>query len=371
LFVNGFILVRYKMANTVHKEDRDRCPSVGTYLDSTCIYADILEHIDLGIIVLDTAEEEVAIKNKAAQGIFADLRGNMDYTTISTLLMQDMGEGLISDGFGKPQTLHYKNKLLGYTAYVIPEHYIGVLIRDITESARLESIAEAVNTMENITYIFSGIRHELGNPINSIKMTLSVLRKNLNRYSMDIVQNYVDRTLAEITRVEYLLKSLKSFSMFENPSIQDVDLAEFLDLFQTLVAGDLEKNGIKISTLVSPEAQWVRADPRALQQVMLNLIANAADALNGKNNPTIFINTQKKDDFIWVTVHDNGVGIPPDNQQHLFKPFYTTKPHGTGLGLAIAKKLLAKMSCRIGIVSHEDVGTTATISIPEGRREDA
>jgi signal transduction histidine kinase len=361
------------MANSIYKkmEERIICPAVGTYLQRACIYADILEHIDLGIIVLDTAKEEVVVQNKAALGIFEDSKGLMDYTTISTLLLQDMGQGLISDGFGKPQILHYKNKLLGYTAYVIPDHYIGVLIRDITESARLESIAEAVNTMENITYIFSGIRHELGNPINSIKMTLSVLRKNLNRYSMDIVQNYVDRTLAEITRVEYLLKSLKSFSMFENPSIQDVDLGEFLDLFQALVAGDLEKNGVKIGTLVSPEARWARADPRALQQVMLNLIANAADALDGKDNPTIFINTQKKDDFIWVTVRDNGAGIPPDGQQHLFKPFYTTKPHGTGLGLAIAKKLLAKMNGRIGIASHEDMGTTVTISIPQGRREDA
>jgi signal transduction histidine kinase len=359
------------MVKIAPNEDRLLCPASGTYLHSTCIYAAILEHIDLGIIVLDTAKEEVVFQNNTAMDTLDDSKGPTDYKSISTLLLQGMGPGLIGSGFGKPQTLHYKNRLLGYTCYVISDHYIGILIRDITESARLESIAEAVNAMENITYIFSGIRHELGNPINSIKMTLSVLKKNLARYSQDTIQQYADRTLAEISRVEYLLKSLKSFSMFENPVIQDVDLSEFMDLFQSLVSGDLEKSGITIDVTLSPEAQRARADPRALQQVLLNLIANAADALEGKDNPKIIITTQRKDDFIWITVQDNGIGIPHDDQQHLFKPFYTTKLHGTGLGLVIAKKMLAKMNSRIGIVSHEDVGTTVTLSIPEGLHKDA
>src|SRR4030042_6654345 len=146
------------MANIIHKEDGNICPAVGTYLDSACIYADILEHIDLGIIVLDSAKEEVVFQNNVAMGIFENSKGPTDYKTISTLLLQSMGKGIISAGFGKPQTLHYKNRLLGYTAYVISHNCIGILIRDITESARLESIAEAVNAMENITYIFSGIR---------------------------------------------------------------------------------------------------------------------------------------------------------------------------------------------------------------------
>ena len=226
----------------VQKKDGMVCPVSGTQSVRACVYADILKYIDVGIIVLDIEEETVTFQNKEAVSIFEDAADPVDYKTLSTLLLQGMGEGLFSDGFGKPQTLQYKNRLLGYTAYPITDVYIGILIRDITENARLESIAEAVNAMENITYIFSGIRHELGNPINSIKMTLSVLKNNLDKYSQATVQEYVDRTLAEILRVEYLLKSLKSFSMFENPSIQNIDLPAFMDLFQSLVAGDLEKS---------------------------------------------------------------------------------------------------------------------------------
>jgi signal transduction histidine kinase len=347
------------------------CPVIGTFPHSPCTYAEILKHLDLGIIVLDTTNEEIIFHNMASETMLEGSNEPMDYKSISSLLLQDMGKGIVSDGFGKAQALHYKNKLLDCTAYFISQGFIVILIRDITESARLESIAEAVNAMENITYIFSGIRHELGNPINSIKMTLSVLKKNLGRYSWDTVHQYVDRTLAEISRVEYLLKSLKSFSMFENSSIQNIDLSEFMDLFQSLVGKDLEKNGITIEVILSLNAQWVRADPRALQQVMLNLIANAADSLEGRENPTISITTQKKNNIIWLCVEDNGVGITADDQKNLFKPFYTTKPNGTGLGLVIAKKMLAKMNCRIGIESREKVGTKVTISIPEGRSKDA
>ena len=347
------------------------CPVVETQSFGTCVYADILKHIDVGIIVIDINTEQIAFQNKEAVSIFQDTLASIDYKTLGTLLLQGMSEGHILDSFGKPQTLHYKNRLLGYTVHLISDVYIGILMRDITENARLQSIAEAVNAMENITYIFSGIRHELGNPINSIKMTLSVLKNNLDKYSPATVQEYVDRTLAEILRVEYLLKSLKSFSMFENPTIQDVNLPDFMDLFQSLVADDLEKSGIKLKITVSREAKWARADSRVLQQVMLNLIANAADALENSDKPEIVISAIKKDGLVWIDVEDNGVGILSEDQKNLFKPFYTTKPDGTGLGLVITRKMLAKMNSRIEIISREGVGTTVTISIPEGRVDDA
>jgi signal transduction histidine kinase len=327
------------------------------------VYADILDHIDLGVIVLDMTQEDVLFQNHAAHTIFEGMGGKLNYKTISALLLQGMVAG---QGLGKPQSLHFKNKLLGYTIYVISDQYLVILVRDITESARLESIAEAVNAMDNITHIFSGIRHELGNPINSIKMTLSVLKKNLGRYEHDAIERYVDRTLTEIGRVEYLLKSLKSYSMFENPVMQDVDMSAFMELFQSLVAGGLERQAISLEVRIADNARWVRVDPRALQQVMLNLIANAVDALEGHDRPAITIATERREDFIWITVRDNGVGIPREDQRHLFKPFYTTKSQGTGLGLVITKKMVAAMNGRIGVVSEEGAGTTVTLALPEG-----
>jgi C4-dicarboxylate-specific signal transduction histidine kinase len=238
--------------------------------------------------------------------------------------------------------------------------------RDVTTKKRLESIAEATNLMKNIGYVFSGIRHELGNPINSIKMTLTVLSKSLDTFTHDNVQEFLERSLSEIARVEYLLKALRNFNMFEKPKIQEVRIDTFMDKFLSLVRDDFIRKGIKIEILASAWAMKGLVDPRALQQVMLNLMTNSADALIGIKSPRIAFDFNKVEKCIHVKVVDNGCGMTPDQKKDLFKPFFTSKSNGTGMGLVIAKKMLSEMNCTIDIESELNVGTRVIISIPEG-----
>jgi PAS domain S-box-containing protein len=238
---------------------------------------------------------------------------------------------------------------------------------DITERIRLESIAEAANLMENIGYVFSGIRHEIGNPINSIKMTLGTLASKIDTASTETIKKYVEWIAAEISGVEYLLKALKNFNMYETPELQNVGLQAFTEKFLSLVASDFEKKGILIKSLIHPEAQWGYADPRALQQVMLNILSNASDAVEGKEDPEILIEVLKTDGLIRIEVTDNGSGMTEEQQEELFKPFRTTKVGGTGLGLVIAKKMLAGMKGTIEIKSKKNEGTRVSISLSEGR----
>jgi len=237
----------------------------------------------------------------------------------------------------------------------------------VTEKLRLESIAEAVNTMDNIGYIFSGVRHEIGNPVNSINMILGILKAKLDTLSKESIREYVDRTMTQVSRVEYLLKSLKSFNMYETLDIRDVQIASFMEKFLPLVKEDFAKNGISIETRVSPEAMWVSADARALQQALLNVLTNAADAFAGRENPTISINVWKIMSMILIQVKDNGCGMNEEQLKDVFRPFYTTKSQGTGLGLVIARKMLTKMNGTIEITSEKDAGTTVNIFLPEGK----
>jgi len=240
-----------------------------------------------------------------------------------------------------------------------------VIKRDITERLRLESIAEAVNTMNNIGYVFAGIRHEIGNPINSIKMTLGVLKRNFDKYNKEDILEYIERALSESSRVEYLLKTLRNFNMYETPELQNIDLKSFFDKFDNLVKADLSlKKEIDFRVSVEQGAEFSYADPRALQQILLNICNNAADALEGSPGPSIEIKTTKLSDMILIRVNDNGAGISMEEQANLFKPFYTTKVHGTGLGLVIVKKMLAKMNGIIEIRGEKNVGTTVDIMIP-------
>ncbi len=346
------------------------CPAISRKDPGNCLYAYIMESIDLGIIILGIKKQEIVFKNKFASELFQDVTDKLGYKALLTLLLSDYGKVPTSEIIGKTYTLWYKNRLLGYTPYMISDIFIWVIIRDITERSRLESIAEAVNSMENTSYIFSGIRHELGNPINSIKMTLSVLKKNLINYSMQAVEKFVDRAMTEISRVEFLLQALKSFSIFENPNIQNIILGEFLIRFISLVSNDLSQSGIKIRKLIVPPVEKISADPRLLHQVMLNLITNALDALNNCENPNIFIRAEKKEGHVAITVEDNGIGMSEEEQTNLFKPFYTTKPQGTGLGLMITLKMVTLMKGNMEIKSFKDVGTKVTVFIPEGKKDE-
>ncbi len=356
------------MINCIHKEDA-YCFIGKTPCEQECIFADILDNVSIGIIGLDIVKNLVIYRNKFALRVLNDIKNLYDYKALVLFLFQDFEAFLSSDKSSFSRELNCKSRIIGYTVYRISDRYLWINVKDITEKVRLESIAEAVNTMNNIGYIFSGIRHEIGNPINSIKMTMSVLRNNVDKYSKETVIEYIDRSLADINRVEYLLKSLKNFSIYERPDLQNVPMSSFTEKLLALVSSDFKKHGIKIKTIVHPEAEWIHADSRALHQVLLNVLTNAADALEGKRNPEIVLSVFEMANQITVSVEDNGCGMSDHEQKDLFKPFYTSKSKGTGLGLVIAKKMLSMMNGTIKIRSTKDLGTVVDISLPQGTGE--
>jgi len=240
------------------------------------------------------------------------------------------------------------------------------LKRDITEKLRLESIAEAVNTMNNIGYVFSGISHEIGNPVSSLMITLDLLKSKLDTSSKETISEYADRAMSQVSRIDYLLTSLKSFNLYETQDRQNVRMGAFMDSFLALVSEDFSNNGITISAVIEPDAEWGHTNARALQQVLLNVFTNAADALENRTNPTINLHVSRGTGTISIGVEDNGCGMTGEQQANLFKPFHTTKRHGTGLGMVIVKNMLTRMNGSIEIKSREGAGTSVSITIPEG-----
>ncbi len=243
-------------------------------------------------------------------------------------------------------------------------NYIAIK-RDVTEKVRLESIAQAVDTMNNIGYIFSGVRHEIGNPVTTIAISLNLLMKKMEALDRPTMEKHIKRCIEEIDKVDYLLRCLKNFNMFEQLEPRDIVLSEFMNKLMALVKEDFAKKGISILAVVEPEDANAHADPRALQQVLLNLFTNAADALVVRVDPKITV-TVKKAKMIRIRVEDNGCGIPANTLQNVFKPFYTTKAHGTGLGLMIVRKMIVRMNGALEITSIENEGTVVDISIPCG-----
>ena len=236
--------------------------------------------------------------------------------------------------------------------------YVSVL-QDITERMRLESIAEAASSMNSLGYALSGLRHELANPLNSIKLAFGVLQKKLSPG----MNSYLDRVQEEVARMEYLLKSLKNFNMYEDIEIRELDLAPFLNDFIDLIKSDFSGKGINV-LLDAGAAAFAKFDPRALKQVLLNLVANSADALAGIAEPRVRLALLKLGGMPAVRVEDNGAGMDEEQMKNLFKPFNTTKKQGTGLGLAIVKKMMTKMGGEVKVTSNKGRGTAVDILLP-------
>ncbi|MCI5221504.1 MAG: response regulator [Candidatus Electrothrix sp. AR4] len=244
-----------------------------------------------------------------------------------------------------------------------------VIKHDQTEQKRLESIAEAANLMDNVGFVFSGIRHELGNPLNSLKMAISVLLRQLDGLSLEKIREFLDRSMGEIKRMEYLLYSLKNFNVLEEHRLDPTDLVDFLENFKCLHGEDLREKGIMLDLAIESEACCL-LDERALHQVILNLVTNSVNALQGVSAPVISIELIRKNrNFVQVRFWDNGCGFSEQIREQLFKPFFTTRAKGTGLGLTIVKKMLTSMNCTVSIEGVVGKGACIIITLPAKERQ--
>lgn len=379
---------KIELENQRYQQDLEALVTARTekLIQSNLRYQLLFENSKDAIFMASRQGQFLAI-NEAAVHLFGYERAEL-LRLMATALWTDAGEyerfqqEIETTGFVKDFAVRFTKKdgmildcLL--TAHLLhhPEGHIEGyqgIIRDITEKKRLESVAEAANLMENLGYIFSGIRHEIGNPINSIKMALSVLSLHLDRYPPETIRQFLDRAMGEVARVEYLLKALKNFSMYETAEVAPVRMEPFMRRFLALVEEDFAQKGIRIQFKV-PETETVAAtDERVFHQVLLNLLTNAADALEKTEGPRIDIVVQQLPGAVQVKVIDNGCGLSASEQANLFRPFFTSKSHGTGLGLVIVRKMLAKMHGTIQIESRHGQGTSVTMTLPgEAYHQDA
>jgi signal transduction histidine kinase len=363
-----FLLIKAFFQKILHRGNSKPSLPEEFFCNAPCIFTDVLRDIDTGLIILDTIEEKVFFKNAHAVKILEPLKADQDYEGLSALLCNDL-DTLHQPGRTRSRQtiIHYEHRALGYTVYRIPgdHRHISIFIQDITDRHRLAAIDEATEMMNNIGCLFSGIRHEIGNPLNSIKMALAVLQNNINKYSPEEIDVYFNRISGEISKMETLLKSLKSFSMFETPRTSDIDLAMFFDNLMQLLGADIRAKKIEIRIEIAPDAKRIMVDPRALQHVAMNLLANAVDAMAETPNPLLLVRSQNRGNVILLSITDNGCGMSEELKRDVFKPFFTTKANGTGLGLVISNKMLTQMHCGIKLVSEKGIGTTFHLTLPK------
>ncbi len=250
--------------------------------------------------------------------------------------------------------------------------------------------------MASIGQLAAGVAHEINNPIGFVSSNLGSLDKYLEkileyvrfvaesaqqitdpavgeqislarkRLRMDFVLDDAHKLVAEsldgTERVKTIVQNLKSFSRTDQADIQSADVNECIDTTLNIVWNEL-----KYKTTVKKEygtLPLTRCYPQQLNQVFMNLLVNAAQAI--ENYGEIRIRTWSTDGSIFASVTDTGCGIPPENIQKIFEPFFTTKEvgKGTGLGLSIVYDIVKKHNGEITVQSEIGKGTTFEVSIP-------
>lgn len=232
--------------------------------------------------------------------------------------------------------------------------------RDVTEQRRLAAIAEAHNLHSHLGVVFSGIRHELGNPVNSVKTALQVVAGNIDHMPRPKLERYLSGIQEEVERVEYLLRSLRSYNLYDKPRPESIEISGFLEGFLQLARRDAQRLGVEVTVAVEPAVETLWADPQGLHQVLLNLLGNSLAALEGQEGGRIEIQAIREQAQTILSVLDNGPGIPAEHLPYVSKPFYTTRSGGTGLGLSISRYLLAMMGGTLEIRSSSE-GTEAIV----------
>ena len=216
----------------------------------------------------------------------------------------------------------------------------------------------------------ASVAHEINNPLvvvmqkigwmeDLLKEEDSQKTKNLEEYKKTISK--IDHHLARIRKVVH---NMLGYARRMEPRFEEVDINETLNQTIDLLENYAIINNINIQTDLSSSLPIIANDKAQLQQVFLNLISNAIDAIS--KDGLIEIESRSTDSHIVVTISDDGPGIPKDQQTKVFEPFFTTKEteKGTGLGLWISNDIMEKMGGTIMFESREGEGSTFTVKIP-------
>ncbi|MDI6766094.1 MAG: cache domain-containing protein [Bacteroidota bacterium] len=208
----------------------------------------------------------------------------------------------------------------------------------------------------------AGVAHEINNPLTGILTNASLLLDDLPKE--DPRHEDVDVIVKETIRCREIVKRLLDFARQTKPQKQLVDVNSIIESIILLVRNQTSFRNIAIQKNLSGNMPEIMADKDQIQQVFINIIINAAEAMSKSGTLTIDTLLSSTKDFIMIKISDTGHGIPEHLREKIFDPFYTTKENGTGLGLSISYGIIEQHGGEINVDSTIGEGTTFTIKLP-------
>ena len=214
----------------------------------------------------------------------------------------------------------------------------------------------------------AGVAHEVRNPLNAMKGAIVYLQRQ--RADDELVCEYTQLVSEEIDRLSQFVSEFLCFARQSVPKPEPTDINRLIDATRNLFEKEAINRGIRLHNQLAADLPAMAVDPYQMEQVLVNVLLNAMDAMPDGGDITfssrLLKGQENSGDSPWVrlTVEDNGTGIPADQLKNVFDPFYSTKDGGTGLGLPISLGVVENHGGRIRITSQEGLGTSVIIEWP-------
>lgn len=337
----------------------------------------VIQHIPSGLVVTDN-NGKIILANPAACEMLAAKEG-LEGKNAEDVFGAELGRALVQgrypfkSGQIEPGEVVIKRLdgveiVLGFRiSQLFDAHHkvVGMIIifKDVTELKALRNRLEQSDRMAAIGTLASGIAHEFNNLLGAI------LGYNQLAKASGKLEDY--KRCAQVVfeccrRAKEIVHNLLSFARRRKSTVEEIPLEELIDQVLVLVERDLDKHGIKVVRDYRYK-DIIVTDVGQLQQVLLNLIINARQAMEHiERERVLTISTWEEDGFIHLVVKDTGVGIEKEHLSRIFEPFFTTKgANGSGLGLSLCYSFIKNLNSEIKVKSQKDCGSSFELILPQ------
>ncbi len=346
--------------NTVMKDLRNEKASNLLYLQT------VVEHVRVAVLCFD-AEYKVQLVNKAARELFQ--RPHLTSVNSLAIVSPQVVDKIQSMESGERELIkvqiggHLNNLSVLVTTFKLQgETFKLVSFQDIKselEEKELDSWQKLIRVLT----------HEIKNsviPISTLSDVILQMIKDgdetpdLSKLDEESVEDLIGGLETIETRSKGLANFVKTYDQLTKlpqPEFQTVRVTKMIERVQNLFKPDLEHRNIRMH-LFSPESLEVQADPDLIDQILINLVKNAMEALQGQPDGLIRITAANDEHGVTLQIRDNGPGIPDEILENIFVPFYTTKESGSGIGLSLSRQIMRLHRGNITVQSQEGEGTS-------------